>query len=306
MADDDSHAAPEGDAPRDLQQTEEGAPEAPVVVEPKEEALVDGTDVTLRWEAMPGADDYLVEVAEDAAFHEVVVQEQVEGTALQLPELPTDGKLYYWRVITERGADWSHGDRIESFVSVTADQLRTADGDGSAPDREEDYGPAAELFSAAGTEAAAEAAGGEKRFAEERRMGVAHEGVEAGQIMGFAGVVIVAVVLIVCVLLFWVTSVADATQEARTDASTYPELQETETRAAQQLSQYQLVSERDSSYRIPIDEAMRLVADEEYESGTERRYFSELPLEPPPGRLDSAAGPTTPGPSAPDGSADTQ
>jgi hypothetical protein len=299
---DGSHT--DGDAPRDVQQTGEDAPEAPIVVGPKEEALVDGTDVTLRWEAMPGAGSYLVEVAEDAAFHEVVVQEQVEGTALALPELPTDGKLYYWRVITERGEDWSHGDRIESFVSVTADQVRTADGDGSAPDREEDYGPAAELFSAAGTEAAAEATGAEERFAREREMGVAHEGVEAGQIMGFAGVVVVAVVVIVCVLFFWITSVADATQEARTDASVYPELRETETRAAKQLSQYERVSERDSAYRIPIGEAMRIVADEEYESGAGRRYAGELPLEPPPGRLDSAAGPTTPDPSVPDGPAD--
>lgn len=303
--DDGSDAGAEEDAPRDIQQTEEGAPEAPVVIGPKEEALVDGTDVTLRWEGMPGADDYLVEVAEDSHFHEVVVQEEVEGTELTLPELPTDGKLYYWRVITERGVDWSHGDRIESFVSTTPEQVRA--GEDEAPDREEGYGPAAELFSAAGTEAAAEATGSEERFAKEREMGVAHEGVEAGQIMGFAGVVIVAIVLIVCVLFFWVTSVADATQEARTDASIYPELRETEMRAAQQLSQYELVSERDSAYRIPIGEAMRIVADEEYENGAARSYSGELPLEPPASRSDSAAaGPVTPDASVPEGPAGVQ
>lgn len=294
------------DAAREVQPTEEGAPEAPVLAEPKEEALVDGADVTLRWEPVAGAERYLVEVAEDAPFHEVVVQQETEGSSLALDPLPTDGDLYYWRVLTGRGGEWSHGDRIESFVSTTPEQVRA--GEDEAPDRSEGYGPAAELFSSAGNEAVAEATGDEGRFARERERGVAHEGVEAGQIMGFAGVVIVALVIIVCVLFFWITSVAQTTQEAQTDAAFYPELRETETRAAQQLRQYELVSERDSTYRIPIDEAMRIVADEAYERNEGRAYSSKnVRRDLPPTAADSieGGGASAPEPSAPEGPAGT-
>ena len=282
-----------------------GAPEAPVLTSPQEEALVVGGDVTLRWEPVEGAEAYLVEVAEDAPFHEVVVQKEVEGTSLALEALPTDGALYYWRVLAKRGGAWSHGDRIESFVSTTPEQVDA--GEEEAPDRSEGYGPAAELVSAAGTEAAAEATGSEERFAREREMGVAHEGVEAGQIMGFAGAVIVALVIIVCVLFFWITSVAETTREVVTEGALYPELEETETRAAEQLHQYELVSERDSAYRIPIGEAMRIVADEAYQESAGRRYSGELQLGPPlapAGSLD--AGAFVPEASAPEGPARAQ
>jgi len=303
-------ATDERDTARDVQQAEEprgphhGAPEAPVLIEPKEEALVDGTDVTLRWEPIAGAEDYLVEVAADAPFHEVVVQEETTDTSLTLDPLPTDGDLYYWRVVTKRGDEWSHGDRIESFVSVTAEQVRDADGDGEAPDRRESYGPAVALFSSAGAEAAAEATGDEERLAREREMGVAHEGVEAGQIIGFAGVVVAAIVLIVCVLFFWITSVAQTTREATVDTSVYPELRETETRAAQQLDQYELVSERDSTYRVPIGEAMRIVADEAYDQTAGRRYSGELRRDlPATASGDNRGGGNGPEPSAPEGPA---
>ncbi|PSQ23035.1 hypothetical protein BRD04_03800 [Halobacteriales archaeon QS_9_67_17] len=218
--------------------------------------------------------------------------------------LPTDGDLYYWRVVTERGDEWSHGDRIESFVSVTAEQVRDADGDGEAPDRRESYGPAVALFSSAGAEAAAEATGDEERLAREREMGVAHEGVEAGQIIGFAGVVVAAIVIIVCVLFFWITSVAQTTREATVDTSVYPELRETETRAAQQLDQYELVSERDSTYRVPIGEAMRIVADEAYDQTAGRRYSGELRRDlPATASGDNRGGGNGPEPSAPEGPA---
>jgi hypothetical protein len=293
--------APKEDAPKDVQ-SGAGAPDAPLLTRPKEESLVDGDDVTLQWEAVEGAEHYLVEVAEDAPFHEVVVQEEVDGTSLSLDALPTDDGLYYWRVLTRRGGEWSHGDRIESFVSTSPDQVHA--GSGEAPDRSESYGPVAELVSFAGTEAAAEATGDEARFAREREMGVAHEGVEAGQIIGLAGVVIVALIIIVCILFFWITSVADDTRDAVTETSVYPELEATETRAAEQLDQYELVSERDSAYRIPIGEAMRIVVDEAYETGTGQRYSGELQIEPPTTLADSLdAGAFVPEPSAPEGPA---
>ena len=308
MADHD-RPAEEGRSPKDVESKDveggEGAPAAPVLAAPQEEALVNGEEVTLRWEPVESADAYLVEVAEDAAFQEVIVQEEVQDTTLALEALPTDGDLYYWRVLAHRAGQWSHGDRIESFVSVTAEQARTAaEGEGEAPNKSEDYGPAPALFSAAGTEAASEATRGEAMLEREREIGVAQEGVEAGQIIGLAGAVIVALVIIVCVLFFWVTSVAQTTRDTLTETSVYPELRENQTQAVQQLRQYELISERDSAYRIPIEEAMRIVANEAYEQDQDRRYSGELQLRPPAvpaGSLDADA--FVPQPSVPEGPA---
>ena len=251
-------------------------PPAPVLVSPREEHTVSGEDVTFEWEPVEGALEYRLQVAADTEFEDVLLDRSV-GTETSLAakeDFPEDQHTFFWRVLVRNEVGWGGADRIESFLSVTPEQAAALL---DRPDDAEDLGPGAELFKAAGVEAAAEATGDESEELkqEELAYGVESEGVEAGQILGFVAVVIVAVILIVITIFFWTDTTAQRVQEVVITTAGYPELQETEVEAAQLLTQYEVVSEEEGVYRIPIDRAIDLVADEEYRQ-PRRSYSSEL------------------------------
>ena len=69
------------------------APDAPATVEATEEAAV-----AFRWQPVPGATGYLLEVADnDANFDAVVLRRQTDATAVEGVTLPFDAPLH-WRV----------------------------------------------------------------------------------------------------------------------------------------------------------------------------------------------------------------
>ena len=250
-------------------------PPAPVLVSPKEEHTVSGEDVSFDWEPVEGALEYRLQVAADTEFEDLLIDESAgtETSATVAEDFPEDRHTFYWRVLVRNEAGWGGADRIESFLSVTPEQ---ADSLLDRPDDEEDLGPGAELFTAAGVEAAAEATGDEDLEAEERTYGVVEdEGVEAGQILGFVGAVVVAIILLVVTLFFWMGTTTQRVEEVVVTRSGYPELRETEVAAAQQLSQYEILSEEEGVYRIPIDRAIDLVAEDAYRQRG-RTYSSEL------------------------------
>lgn len=242
-------------------------PEAPVLTAPRNEQVVDGTSVAFAWEPVQGASEYYVEVAPDPSFDQLLIDRSVgTATSLQAPDpFPTDGQTFYWRVMAKNEKGWSHGDRVESFVSATAEFAKEQGAPAERPGGREDdsMGPAAELFYASGVEAQAEVTGEGGLFEEERDMGVAHEGVESGQILAIAITVFIAVVIAALVVFFWSGNVARETRQATVGESGYPELRETEVEAARLLSQYDLASEEEGTYRIPIDRAMRLLINEQ-------------------------------------------
>ncbi len=244
-------------------------PEAPVLVAPRSEAVVNGRDVTFEWEPVEGASAYFIEVATDTTFDDPVVEQNTgDKTALALTDaFGTEGQTYYWRVLAKDERGWSHGDRVESFVAATADKAEEAEYASARPDDDaEGSGPYAALVGSALREAAAEATGSDELLEEEREAGVAHEGVEAGQILGIAAAILLAVILIVFTLFFWVDNVSQSQSRAVVGLSGYPELRETEVEAARLLDQYEVVSEEERTYRIPIQEAMDLIVNEQYEA----------------------------------------
>ena len=242
-------------------------PEAPALVSPKSEMVVDARDVTFAWEPVEGAEEYHLEVAADSSFESPVVDERV-GTATELTpdvDFAEDGRTYYWRVLARDARGWSHGDRVESFVSSTAEFAReqAAQSSKRPGGREEDsMGPAAELFYASGVEATAEVTGSDALLEEERRMGVAHEGVEAGQIIAIAATVLVAVIIATFIVFFWSGSVSEQARQRVVGLSGYPELRRTDLNAQQLLDQYGVTDREQDLYRIPIERSMRLMIDE--------------------------------------------
>ncbi len=244
-------------------------PPEPALAAPVNSRAVDGEAVTLFWEPVDGAQTYHVEVATDTDFDELVVDADAGAeTQYALEALPADDTTYYWRVLVKTDLGWSAGERVESFISATPEELEAMRQHAASTDRpEEGYGPYPALIRSAAGEAAAEAKGGpsRERLEAERRMGVAHEGVEAGQIMGIAGSIIVAIIIIALLLFFWVTQVSQLTRQAAAANASYPGLHEAELEAVRQLEQYGVVDPAEDVYRIPIKEAMRIMVNEEYQ-----------------------------------------
>lgn len=250
----------------------------PVLVSPREETVVNGRQFTLAWNPVKGASSYRVQIADSPSFDTLAFEEIVEdGTDLVVEdELSLDERTYYWRVLARDEEGRLHGeDNVESFISGTPDDedLHLA-----TPDAEEEYGPAARLFRGAKAEAAAELTHDQKYVDEEAELGVEHEGVEAGQILGFALATAVALGLAIFALFQYVDIVADETRFTATGSSGYPELREAELNATRQLSQYGVVDEQEGVYRIPVDRAIEIMANEARQSDGE--YSSELNLRP--------------------------
>lgn len=234
----------------------------PVLVAPREESVVDGHRVTFIWKPVKHARSYRLQIAESPAFDRILFETDVRGRSEMTVKdtLPIDERTYFWRVLSRDEDGSLHGgDNVESFISATHDDraLHLA-----APDQDEEYGPAARLFHGATMEAAAEATQSPRYVAEESELGVEHEGIEAGQILGFFLAVAVALVLSIVTLFQYVDLTAEDVRFTAAGESGYPELRRAELEATQRLSQYDVADPQQGRYRIPIERAIDLMAEE--------------------------------------------
>jgi hypothetical protein len=250
---------------------------APALVSPKEAHVVDGSAVTFDWTPVAGAADYVLQVAADTQFDQVVFEEGTgDATSLTVYDVfPVDGKSYYWRVIA-RDSEGVEGtaDHVESFVSGTAE---AAVAGLERPD--ERFGPAPALFRSAAADVAAELGGEDAFAAEEAAHGVQHEGVEAGQILGIALAVLAALVVAIIVVFQWTGIRSQHAAQSMVGAAPYQELREIRTEATRLLGQYDVVEGQPGVYRIPIDRAIDLMATEAYQQREQQQYSEELPLD---------------------------
>lgn len=263
----------------DKQDTATERPAEPHLIAPKRETVVDGAAVTFEWEEVEDAEEYHLQVGTDNHLDNVIYKEDIRGKTKHTVEevFETDGRTYYWNVWARNEAGLSDTEYVESFVSATTEQSDQMTRDGTTTG-DEDYGPAGELMRAATAEMAAEATGSEAYFEREREMGVAHEGIEAGEIMAISLSILVAIGLIVVTLFVMVDLQAETQRRAVTSQSRYPGLQETQARAADRLGQYAIVDDQEEVYRIPIDRAMNVMVNEAYQQENQKKasYSEEL------------------------------
>jgi hypothetical protein len=76
----------------------------------------------------------------------------------------------------------------------------------------------------------------------------------------------------------WTNTTRQAIREGSIDPDQYTQLRETEAQAAQKLSQYEVIDEQAGTYRIPIDRAMDIMANQAYQEG-ERTYAPDAPFQ---------------------------
>jgi len=233
-------------------------PASPTPVAPRDASNVDGTEVTFVWEAVENVDEYRLQVAPTARFEDLVVDESVGSeTAVTVGNtFSTDDETYFWRVRSLNQVGVSENDPIESFVSVSPDEVEDIVGpDGGGPitglaraDQEDNL---QHVFEPA------------DRFEREKEQGVAYEGVAASQIMTVSVAILLVVMVAVAVIFSWYGQVAQETEAAASGPQTYERLQRPDQEAAQRLTEYGVVDEEEQTYHIPIDRAMEIV-DREY------------------------------------------
>lgn len=236
-------------------------PAPPELVAPRDATVVNGRKVTFAWKPSREADRYRLQIARNAQFEELVVDEEVGNeTAVTVGnQLPTDGETFFWRVVAGSYAGWGEPSTGESFVAATEDE---AEQDLLSDPK---AGPVTGLARAAKREVTRHVFEFEDRFEEEKERGVAYEGVAASQIMAISVAILVVILVAVVILFGWYGQVAQDTEAAATNTDNYELLQETRREAEQTLTQYGVVDEEEGVYRIPIDRAMDVVATEEYQ-----------------------------------------
>ena len=109
--------------------------------------------------------------------------------------------------------------------------------------------------------------------------GVQHEGIEAGPIVAFIFLLIIAIGAVVWVAAQWFESVAEEAHHEAAATATYPELRQVELAATQLLNQYEVINADQGVYRIPIDRAIDLIVDEATPAPA-ANYSQELQLLP--------------------------
>ena len=251
----------------------------PVLVSPTEEAIVNGRRVTFIWEPINDAIRYTLQIASDTSFENVVYEADPGMRTTHTVEggLPIDESTYFWRIVAEDADGNLHGEaNIESFISGTLDEEEMELG---APDQAEEYGPIEQLVRGARAEVGAEVTHGIHYVEEEAELGVEHEGIEAGQILGLTLAIAVVLGLAVLTLFQYVDLTAQATRDAAAGMSGYPERREADLQATRQLTQYGVVDQEQGVYSIPIERAIDIMANEALDAEA-RDYSSELELLP--------------------------
>lgn len=130
------------------------------------------------------------------------------------------------------------------------------------PEQDEEMGPLGGLVGASAAQVSAEATSdGDTPNPEAAllaNMGVEEEGIESGQLLGLVASVVFAILALALVLVFlFYLPFRQQVNDTAADVSQYPELEQVHTDGLLKTGQYALV---DSVYRVPVDNAMGIVA----------------------------------------------
>lgn len=246
----------------------------PILVAPRLEQRVSPDALTLRWEPVAGAERYTVEIATDTAFEDVVVSTDAGAdTEITLAGVfAADRTTYFWRVLARAAEATSRGERVESFMVESDDELRAENAHGVPEhvDETESLGPATKLVASSAHTALKEVtARPDDAWADELTAeGVEPEGMASGQILGIAIAVLVSLFVISFIVYNWKGTVQDKAQFAAASRAVnpnpsvprYPVLAQADANAANALDSYEVLDAATGTYRIPIDQAIQIMA----------------------------------------------
>lgn len=99
---------------------------SPTLLAPLDGMSVDGSAATFSWHAVPGAQDYRLQVAADNQFENIQCTVASGRTTLLtlLEMLPSNGSTFYWRVQGFAKGSWQPWSEPASFKASTDEQAR--------------------------------------------------------------------------------------------------------------------------------------------------------------------------------------
>lgn len=236
--------------------TEQAKHAAPTPEAPIEGARVDAEAVTFSWRAVPGADDYQVQVAPSIGFEEPVLALNVgQATSYTAQDTFSAGDAaHYWRVRARHDGSWGPFSEVAAFTPAEPGQTPSMEVEAAAP------GP---------------------QFVEGGVLEVEAEGFQVGTILVWLIGVVVTVVILV-VLGFQLTqNQRDYVRSEFASTAVYPELRQTEAAATSKLTQYEVLDAEEGVYQIPITRAIDLMVNEARQN-PRTDYSAELQLVPVP------------------------
>jgi hypothetical protein len=135
-----------------------------------------------------------------------------------------------------------------------------ATGNTMRPDQQEGA-PPVELFKGAGNEVEAYAdVDDPEALREAMNLGVEHEGIEAAQLLGLIAATLIAIAaLVVTVFYFLIGPAVEGNLTRAESIEQYPELASTRAAGLAKINDYAVESAENGTYRIPIEDAQRLV-----------------------------------------------
>ena len=111
-------------------------------------------------------------------------------------------------------------------------------------------------------------------------VGVEEESVNAGLVIGIVlGVVVIVTGLVVFAFTITEVTTRDTMESILADIE-YPDLRETRAASAALLNKYETVNAEEGSFRIPIDRAIDLMVNENFQSQADGNFSDELKLLP--------------------------
>ena len=73
--------------------------QVPTLIEPIDDAIVSGTQFTVRWQPLESGQWCQIQIARDSLFTDLLAdQDNLYGTEWTYEPLPQDGNTYYWRI----------------------------------------------------------------------------------------------------------------------------------------------------------------------------------------------------------------
>lgn len=97
----------------------EGFLDRPFLASPENGTFQLDISPTLMWEAVSGATEYRIQVATDFGFSDVIMDQTVNGTELDIPQMLDFNTLYFWRVQAISGGGNSKFSGIFRFTTAT-------------------------------------------------------------------------------------------------------------------------------------------------------------------------------------------
>lgn len=215
------------------------------LVHPADDAVVDGLDVTLQWTAVDQAEAYLIQVANDLDFTEIVhEQSTTDASPVHLTgRFGDSGEVFFWRVIAQRAGQSVVSD-ASCFIAESRDSI---------PELAPEVNPA------------------------HIEAGVEPEDVDVRPIFAAVAFMFVFLVIAVNIVFNWMNlEVQEATAAAITE-DVNPVVRDAVTEAEKNLTQYGR-SAANGSFRIPVDAAIEIIANET-QQGQPGNYTNQLRLQ---------------------------